>query len=599
MQSPTHELTRWLDTFGTLLERGDSSAALALFQPESYWRDLVAFTWNIKTMEGADAIGAMLDTTLAHTLPSNWQIEGDANIESGWFGEVTAGRFTFETNAGRGKGHIRLKDGKCWTILTTLQELTGFEEKAGRRRPNGVEHGAFRDRKNWLERKQQEEAELGYTKQPYCVIIGGGQAGIGLGARLKRLEVPTIIVEQNERAGDSWRKRYKSLCLHDPVWYDHMPYMPYPDHWPIFTPKDQMGDWLEMYTKVMALNYWSSTECLNARYDDAQQEWNVNVVRDGENVTLYPKHLILATGMSGKPNVPEIPGAETFVGALHHSSQYTSGELYRGKRCVVLGSNNSAHDICTDLWESGAAEVSMIQRSSSLVAKSETQFGNMKSYSEDAVEQGITTEMADLMGSSMPYALQHFGAQEACSAMKKTDAEFYRELEAAGFLLDFGDDESGLGMKYLRRGSGYYIDVGASDLIINGEIKLYSGVNIERVNERAVVLTDATELPADLVVLATGYGSMNGWAAKLISQEVADKVGKVWGLGSNTTKDPGPWEGEQRNMWKPTQQNSLWFTGGNLAQSRHYSLFLALQLKARFEEVATPVYGLQEVYHLS
>ena len=103
--------------------------------------------------------------------------------------------------------------------------------------------------------------------------------------------------------------------------------------------------------------------------------------------------------------------------------------------------------------------------------------------------------------------------------------------------------------------------------------------------EDSVVLDDGTELPADLVVYATGFGSMNGWAADLIGQDVADKVGKVWGLGSDTTKDPGPWEGEQRNMWKPTQQENLWFHGGNLHQSRHYSLYLALQLKARYEGI--------------
>jgi putative flavoprotein involved in K+ transport len=129
-------------------------------------------------------------------------------------------------------------------------------------------------------------------------------------------------------------------------------------------------------------------------------------------------------------------------------------------------------------------------------------------------------------------------------------------------------------------------------------VKLIHG-QVVRLTEHAVVLEDGTELPADLVVYATGYGSMNGWAADLISQEVADKVGKVWGLGSDTTKDPGPWEGEQRNMWKPTHQDALWFHGGNLHQSRHYSLYLALQLKARAEGIETPVYGLQEVHHLA
>ena len=88
--------------------------------------------------------------------------------------------------------------------------------------------------------------------------------------------------------------------------------------------------------------------------------------------------------------------------------------------------------------------------------------------------------------------------------------------------------ESGLSVKYLRRGSGYYIDVGGSDLIINGEIKLESPAEVEEFKENSVVLNNGKEINADLVVFATGYGSMNGWAAKLISQEVADKVLGTW-----------------------------------------------------------------------
>ncbi len=183
--------------------------------------------------------------------------------------------------------------------------------------------------------------------------------------------------------------------------------------------------------------------------------------------------------------------------------------------------------------------------------------------------------------------------------MAERDKEFYERLEAAGFRHDWGDDGSGLFMKYLRRGSGYYIDVGASELVINGDIKLRSGVTIERIKAHSVLLSDGSELPADLIVYATGYGSMNGWAARLISPEVADKVGKCWGLGSDTTKDPGPWEGELRNMWKPTRQEALWFHGGNLHQSRHYSQFLSLQIKARQAGIPTPVYGMGPVHHVS
>ncbi|HZT42567.1 MAG TPA: NAD(P)/FAD-dependent oxidoreductase [Chthonomonadaceae bacterium] len=528
--------------------------------------------------------------------PSTWQLEGEAGETNG----VIEGWIRFETGVARGCGHVRLIGGKAWTLLTTMQELKGYEERRGPTRDRGVEHGVHPGRKTWLELRRQEEAELGFLTQPYVVIVGGGQGGIALGARLRRLNVPAIIVEKYARPGDNWRKRYKSLCLHDPVWYDHLPYLPFPDHWPVFSPKDKIADWLEMYTKVMELHYWGDTECKRAYYDDAKKEWTVEVVRQGKPMTLRPQHLVLATGALGVPNLPSVPGMEKFQGDLHHSSQHPGPDGYRGKKAVVIGSNTSAHDICAALWEEGA-DVTMVQRGPTLVARSDTlmELGLGRLYSEAALQAGITTERADLTMASMPYrevpALQRL----VCEEMRQRDAAFYARLEKAGFQLDFGEDDSGLGVMALRRGGGYYIDVGASDLIADGRIRLKSRVGVERIEERSIVFTDGSELPADLIVFATGYGSMNGWVEQLISKEVADKVGKCWGLGSDTRYDPGPWEGELRNMWKPTRQEALWFHGGNLHLSRHYSQYLALQLKARMEGIPTPVYGLAPVYHTS
>ena len=601
MTTTTESVTGWLSDFEAALNRGDVDGAAAMFADECYWRDLVSFTWNIKTLEGKQEISDMLRSQLEDVQPSGFALVGEANEADG----IADGWFDFETAVAHGHGHIRLKGNECWTLLTTMVELEGHEEQRLAARPKGVDHGVVKGRQSWLERKQATESSLGYDEQPYCVIVGGGQGGIALGARLRQLGVPTIIVEKNPRPGDSWRRRYKSLCLHDPVWYDHLPYVKFPENWPVFSPKDKIADWLEAYTKVMELNYWGSSEVLHAGYDDDAGEWTVDVVRhhdDGteEQVVLTPKQLVMATGMSGVPNVPEIPGAETFTGDIHHSSAHTDSASYAGRKCIVLGSNNSAHDICAALWESGA-DVTMIQRSSTHIARSDTlmelALGDL--YSERALDNGVTTELADLIFASIPYRILPTFQIPVYEEMARADADFYRRLEAAGFMLDWGDDGSGLFMKYLRRGSGYYIDVGASELVANGDIKLRSGVSIAEIRERSVVLTDGSELEADLIVLATGYSSMNGWVAQLISQEVADKVGKVWGLGSDTTKDPGPWEGEQRNMWKPTQQEGLWFHGGNLHQSRHYSQFLSLQIKARMEGIPTPVYGLAEVHHVS
>jgi putative flavoprotein involved in K+ transport len=595
VEPATTEVEEWLARFDEALTAGDSAAASELFLDDSYWRDLVAFTWNLKTVEGPAGVKDMLDHALAHTKPRNWATtEPPASAEG-----VTEAWIEFETEAGRGRGHLRLKDGRAWTLLTTLAELKGHEESAGPGRPMGAEHGANPDRRTWLEQREREAAELGYETQPEVVIVGGGQGGIALAARLRQLRVPTIVVERNERPGDSWRKRYKSLCLHDPVWYDHLPYIKFPENWPVFSPKDKIGDWLEMYTRVMELNYWSSTEAKSAKYDADAGEWVLVVEREGADVTLRPKQLVMATGMSGRPYTPEIPGMDVFKGEQHHSAQHPGADVYKGEKAVVIGSNNSAHDICAALWEVGAA-VTMVQRSSTHIVRSDTlmDIGLGALYSEEAVAAGVTTEKADTIFASLPYRIMHEFQIPLYNEMRERDADFYARLEQAGFELDFGDDDSGLFMKYLRRGSGYYIDVGASDLVADGKIKLQSGT-VDHLSEHAVVMADGTELPADLVVYATGYGPMNGWAAELISQEVADKVGKVWGLGSDTTKDPGPWEGEQRNMWKPTQQEALWFHGGNLHQSRYYSLYLALQLKARVEGLDTPVYGLQEVHHLS
>jgi len=591
----TTQATQWLATLNQALTESNIPAALALFDDECYWRDLVAFTWNIVTMESRDEIRDMLASTLHEAQPASWTLTEPATEKDG----IVEGWFTFETAVGRGQGIFRLRDGRCWTLLTTLQELKGFEEKAGPRRPMGVDYGAANGRKSWLDERNDEAARLGYTEQPYCVIIGGGQGGIALAARLKRLGVPTLIIDRHERPGDAWRKRYKSLYLHDPVWFDHLPYIPFPDHWPVFAHKDQMGDWLEMYTKVMALNYWSSTVCHQAAYDEATEEWSVTVERAGEQVTLKPKQLVLATGGAlSTPRIPNLPGAETFTGVQFHSSRFVSGEEWAGKRCIVLGTGTSAHDICADLWAHGA-EVTMIQRASTTVVRSESlmALGIGRLYSEEALAAGITTERADLLDAATPFALRHIGGQAFTRQLKEHDADFYARLAAAGFQLDFGEDESGQGMKAVRNGGGFYIDVGASELIISGAINLRSGVSIERIQEESVLLTDGSELAADLLIYATGYGAANEGIAKLISPETADKVGKVWGLGSNTYGDPGPWEGELRNMWKPTQQPGLWIHGGNLAWSRHFSLYVALQIKARMEGLPTPVYRLAPVHH--
>jgi putative flavoprotein involved in K+ transport len=584
----TQAVGDWLAAFGHALAGSDADGVAALFcDDECYWRDFVAFTWNIATLDGRMAIADMVAAQAHMVLPFSAQLAGEASST----GDTIEGWFDFETRAARGKGHVRLRDGRAVTLMTAILALKGHEEAQGHRRVEGMEPRARRNRVSWTDARAAEVRALGTEVQPYCLIVGGGQGGLALGARLKRLGVPTLIIDALAKPGDAWRSRYKSLCLHDPVWLDHLPYLPFPDHWPVYTPKDKMGDFLEAYAQIMELDFWGATVCRKAAYDAGSGAWTVEVERNGACTTLRPAQLVLATGLSGKPQIPAIPGADSFAGEQYHSAQHVDASAFAGKACVVVGANNSAHDICVDLWSAGA-DVTMIQRSPTTVVTLSAlrRIAEEGPFSEKARDCGIDTERADLMVGSVPFRMRERIDRANSERMQREDADFYDRLAASGFLFDFGADNTATAGKYSRRASGYYIDVGCSGLIIDGEVKVRSRVGISRICPHSVVLSDGSELPADLIVYATGYGPMESWAEMLISKDVADRIGRCWGLGSNTPLDPGPWEGELRNMWKPTAQDGLWFHGGNLAQSRFHSLHLALQIKARMERIPTPVF---------
>ena len=575
----------WLDEFFTCIKLRKHARIGEMFAQKACWRDIVSFTWNIITVSGRRNIVDMVKVTSGWVEVFDWKIVGEIvtedNLISCWF--------VFTTSVAQCKGKLSLIDGKCTVFFTVIEELVGHEEPIFARRAVGHVNKAIKGRKTWFEISKEEKSCLGYEVQPYVVIVGGGQGGIALAARLKMMNVPTIVVDKNLKPGDSWRNRYESLYLRNTLWQNHLPYLEFPDNWPVYMSKDQMADWLEMYVKVMDLNYWSSTVCVGATYLPDLQKWNITVNREGNTIQINPKHLVIATGLSGLPRIPEVEGSQLFKGVICHSSDFQSGKKFNNKKCVVVGSNNSAHDICMDLWENGA-DVTMLQRSETLVVRAETFFSRSK-YTQKKADIGLTTNELDVEGAAIPYQVMREQMISEWSEIAKNDSDYYSRLVDAGFLVTFGQDGSGLEMMYMYRGSGYYIDVGATELIVNGDIKLNSGVTVDKICQEGIILSDGTSMNADLIVYATGYQSMNSWVEKLISKDIASKVGRCWGLGSGTKYDPGPWEGELRNMWKPTSQDGLWFHGGGLTQSRLYSRYLAIQLKARLENISTQFYG--------
>lgn len=591
-ESPEIEIREVLDALEDALKSGDVDAALDLFDDDCYWRDMVSFTWNLLTLQGKQEIRDMLMERLDDVRPTAWTVEP-------WpepYGEKgsSEGFFVFETEQVHGGGYLRLRNGRIWTILTTAQQLAGFEEPGwDGRRPFGLVRGEEIGRPTWTERRAAESERIGRTDQPFVLIVGGGHSGIILGARLKKLGVPALIVESNPRPGDNWRKRYKTLQLHNPVWENHLPYLPFPDDWPVYMNKDKFADWLEAYTTLMELDFWGSTRATSADYDDETGTWTVFVEREGEQVELHPQHLVLCTGSHARPVLPEIPGRGDFTGVQEHSSEHEGPDDFLGKRVVVVGSGTSAHDIAAAM-ASRDIDVTMIQRSPTYVVRPESfnrhVIGGI--YSQEAVDRGVTAERGDMIGASVPYRLFFEVQKQAVDQIREDDAQYYDRIEESGYLLDFGPHGAGLFARALTGVNNYYIDVGAIDLFLDGRLKIESGSGLKHLTEDKVVLQNGKEIPADAIIYATGYTSMRGQVAELISPEVAQGLGEISGIGSGTPKDRGPWEGEIRNMWKPVEQEGLWFHGALIAHARGFSRYLALQLKARHEGLPTPVYRL-------
>ena len=474
-------------------------------------------------------------------------------------------------------------------FFTTMTELKGHEEAAGARRALGRPGRYQLGRKSWRHRRAMEALELGVTRQPYCVIVGAGQAGVALAARLKRLDVPTLVIDRRERPSDTWRERHDSLSLHSPSWVDHMPYFPYPETWPVHPSKDQFADWLDAYAVLMELDIWTRADCKSARFVENAGEWLVEVEHQGRTVMLRPKQLVFADGLVGTPRTPVIQGAELFKGIQRHAAAHRGSEEFAGRNCVVVGAGTSAHDICAELWEAGA-QVTMVQRSPVIVERSERLVAFFASlFGEEAKARGISTETGDLLAASIPFRMLLQMHQQRVAELREQDAGFHEQLRKAGFHLTFGEDEAGIFAQILRDPTGYYLDVGASALIIDGSIRLRSGVGISALETHHAVLSDGSRLAADLIVYATGYDRGPGPSA--LSEETRRNVGLVWGFGSGVRGDPGPWEGELRNMWKPTAQPGLWFHKAGIGQSQFYSRLLALQIKARHAGLPTPVYA--------
>ena len=565
----------WLARFERALAEPDDVLLKTLFHPDSHWRDILALTWQIRTINGLDAILRELKAHVGRAHPTGFRTDPHRTapryVTRAGTNAIEA-IFRFETAEGRGSGVLRLTPDanggdtlKAWTLLTALDEIKGFEEQVGKSRPKGTSYSRDFRGPNWLDLRRSAAEYI--ERDPVVLVVGGGQAGLSIAARLRQLQVDTLIVDREHRIGDNWRNRYHALTLHNQVQVNHLPYMPFPPSWPTYIPKDKLAGWFEAYVEGMELNYWTATEFEGGAYNEKEGRWSVVLRRaDGIKREMRPRHVVMATGVSGIPNLPDIPTLRNFGGKILHSSQYDDGEAWKGRNVLVIGTGNSGHDIAQDLYSSGA-KVTLVQRNSTLIVNIEP--SAQLPYA--LYDEGPPLEDCDLITASMPLPLLRKTHILLTERAKNMDRELLDGLERVGFKLDFGEDGTGWQFKYLTRGGGYYFNVGCSDLIVEGEIGLVQFSDIGGfVAEGARMRTGAT-LAADLIVLATGYKGQEYLVRKLFGDDVAAHVGPIWGFGD---------EQELRNMFTRTAQPGLWFIAGSLAQCRIYSKYLALQIKA-------------------
>jgi putative flavoprotein involved in K+ transport len=579
ISDPVEVADRWLARFSEALESRDAAALAGLFRADSYWRDLVAFSGQIRTVPGRDAVVDLLLELAPKIEPKGWRLAPGhtaPSVQPRGIEECIEAFIEFETAHTRALGAVRLTAAdttadtdlgvQAWAFMTAAQELKGFEEPIGpRRREHAVPHQFSGP--NWQEHMDALRAFDG--RDPEVVIVGAGQGGLCVAAGLRLAGVDVLTIERNERVGDNWRNRYHSLILHNLLSVNKMPYMSFPTTYPEYLPKDKFGGWLETYAEQMEIPVWTSTELLGGSFDEASKTWTLRINREGIERELRTRHVVVATGggICAKPNMPHVPGIETFRGSVLHSSEAGTAGALRPANALVFGTGTSAHDIATQLHESGA-NVTMVQRNPTTIVSQKTANLYLQIFEERPAEE------VDLIFNANSKQVTKDGFVAMTQIAADLDRELTRALEAAGFRTHNGIDDAGYFWDFLVRGGGYYINVGTSEMIVEGRIGLIQYADIDRFDEKGLVLTDGRTVPADVAVFATGYGNQQAQVRELFGDEVADTVGEIW--------DFGP-DGEIRNTWRPTAAEGLWFVGGGIPHARNYGRYVALQIKARLE----------------
>jgi cation diffusion facilitator CzcD-associated flavoprotein CzcO len=562
-----------LAALSSALSKGDADAFTALFLEHGVWRDKLAYTWDYRTFNFRASIAKAAADLLPSTRASKFELFTPLPAIQRPYPDLEYLQFCakFDTplvHATAMVNAVFTKEGwKIWTLHTVAEDLIEFPELPP---ADGHMTGDI----SFEAQREKDDDEI----RPDVLIVGGGQNGLALAARLKALGVPTLIVERAATVGEVWRKRYEYLSLHFPHWADHLPYFPYPEHWPTYTPAQKQGMYMEWYAQALELPIWASSSVVDAKQD--ANGWTVNVNKGGIEVrTLHPKHVVMATSLCGVPMTPQVPGLEQWKGTARHSTAHDSSRNWVGKKVLVVGTSSSGFDTAYDCARRDI-DVTILQRSPTYIMSLTHSVPRAIGGYEPKNGVRPDLEEQDRIAFAMPVGPGEELGRRNAEVLENLDRELLDGLNAKGLRTWRGQRGTGNGTLGQTRNGGFYFDAGACEQIINGKIKVEQGA-IERFTADKVVLTGGREREYDLVVFATGFSSTVDSVKATLGEEIASRCGPIWGIDE---------EGEFRSAYKHSGVDNLWMMVGYLPYTRYHSKRLAIRLKALIEGVSPAPY---------
>ena len=304
-----------------------------------------------------------------------------------------------------------------------------------------------------------------------AIIIGGGPAGLAVGACLHRAGIPCLILEQAAEVGATWRGHYDRLHLHTPKAYSALPFLPFPKAYPRYPSRTQVIGYLEAYALHFQLPIRFGQRVVAARL--ANGLWEIQT----QDAHYQASSLVIAAGNSREPFAPSWPGQASFHGPILHSSRYRNGEPFKGQRVLVVGFGNSGGEIAIDLYEHGARPGLAVRGPVNVIPR---ELFGIPTLALGIAQRRLPPRIADALNA--PLLRATIGDLARYGLRKPPHGPVTQIRQEARVPL---------------------IDVGTLGLIKRGQIVVRPGV--ERFTETGVIFADGSEEQFDAVILATGY----------------------------------------------------------------------------------------------